>query len=114
VADARFAFPLAEEGTDESLAPLLCAGLIGWRALRLAGEGRRIGLYGFGAAAHIAAQVLRWQGREVFAFTRPGDARTQSFARELGAAWVGDVAQIPPEPIDAGQSGSCRSSWGAL
>jgi propanol-preferring alcohol dehydrogenase len=101
VADAHFTFPLPEEGSDESLAPLLCAGLIGWRALRMAGEGYRIGLYGFGAAAHIVAQVLRWQGRDVFAFTRPGDTRTQAFAHELGAAWVGDSAQTPPAPIDA-------------
>ena len=101
VADARFALPLPEAGTDESLAPLLCAGLIGWRALRMAGGGRRIGLYGFGASAHILAQVLRWQGRSFFAFTRPGDTRTQSFARELGAAWAGDSAQVPPEALDA-------------
>jgi len=101
VADAHFTFPLPEEGSDESLAPLLCAGLIGWRALRMAGEGDRIGLYGFGAAAHILAQVLRWQGRDVYAFTRPGDTRTQAFAHELGAAWVGDSAQTPPETLDA-------------
>jgi propanol-preferring alcohol dehydrogenase len=101
VADARFAFPLAEEGTDVSLAPFLCAGLIGWRALRLAGEGSRVGLYGFGAAAHILTQVIRWQGRKVFAFTRPGDTRTQAFAHDLGAAWVGDSSRIPPEPLDA-------------
>ena len=80
VADARFTLPLPNEGTDESLAPLLCAGLIGWRALRLAGGGRHIGLYGFGASAHILAQVLRWQGRKFCAFTRPGDTRTQAFA----------------------------------
>ncbi len=86
VADAKFALPLPEGGTDESLAPLLCAGLIGWRALSMAGRGRHIGLYGFGASAHILAQTLRWQGRQFFAFTRPGDTRTQSFARELGAA----------------------------
>ena len=101
VADARFALPLPDEGTDESLAPLLCAGLIGWRALRLAGGGRHIGLYGFGASAHILAQVLRWQGRKFCAFTRPGDTRTQSFARDLGAAWVGDSGQAPPERLDA-------------
>jgi propanol-preferring alcohol dehydrogenase len=101
VADARFAFPLPEDGSDECLAPLLCAGLIGWRALRLAGGGRHIGLYGFGASAHILAQVLRWQGRKFFAFTRPGDTRTQSFARELGAAWAGDSGQTPPAPLDA-------------
>jgi propanol-preferring alcohol dehydrogenase len=101
VADAHFTLPLPEEGSDESLAPLLCAGLIGWRALRMAGEGCRVGLYGFGAAAHIVAQVLRWQGREVFAFTRPGDTRTQAFAHGLGAAWVGDSEELPPEPLDA-------------
>jgi propanol-preferring alcohol dehydrogenase len=101
VADARFALPLAEEGTDVSLAPLLCAGLIGWRALRLAGEAGRVGLYGFGAAAHILTQVIRWQGRQVFAFTRPGDTRTQAFAHDLGAAWTGDSSQTPPELLDA-------------
>jgi alcohol dehydrogenase, propanol-preferring len=101
VADARFVFPLAEAGEDASLAPLLCAGLIGWRALRLAGAGARIGLYGFGAAAHILAQVLRWQERQVFAVTRPGDVRTQAFARELGASWAGDCLQAPPEALDA-------------
>jgi propanol-preferring alcohol dehydrogenase len=101
IADSHFTFPLPEEGSDESLAPLLCAGLIGWRALRMAGEGNRIGLYGFGAAAHIAAQVLRWQRREVVAFTRPGDTRTQAFAHDLGAAWVGDSGQTPPEALDA-------------
>jgi alcohol dehydrogenase, propanol-preferring len=101
VADAHFAFPLPEEGSDESLAPLLCAGLIGWRALRMTEEGQRIGLYGFGAAAHIVAQVLRWQGRDVFAFTRPGDTRTQAFAHELGATWAGDSGQTPPEALDA-------------
>ena len=101
VADARFALPLPEGGTDESLAPLLCAGLIGWRALRLAGGARHIGLYGFGASAHILAQVLRWQRRKFFAFTRPGDTRTQSFARELGATWAGDSGQTPPQPLDA-------------
>jgi len=101
VADARFALPLAAEGSDESLAPLLCAGLIGWRALRLAGEADRIGLYGFGAAAHILTQVIRWQGRKVFAFTRQGDTRTQAFARGLGADWAGDSGQSPPAPLDA-------------
>jgi propanol-preferring alcohol dehydrogenase len=101
IADARFAFPMGETGSDESLAPLLCAGLIGWRALKLAGPGRNIGLYGFGAAAHIIAQVLRWQGRSVFAFTRPGDLAAQSFARELGAGWAGGSDVMPPEPLDA-------------
>jgi alcohol dehydrogenase, propanol-preferring len=101
VADARFAFPLSEQGSDASLAPLLCAGLIGWRALGLAGAGLRLGLYGFGAAAHILAQVARWQGRSVFAFTRRGDSRTQEFARSLGAVWAGASEDAPPEPLDA-------------
>ncbi len=90
IADARYAFPLGEAGTDVALAPLLCAGLIGWRALVIAGEGKRIGLYGFGAAAHILAQVAAWQGRSVHAFTRPGDIAAQTFARRLGAVWAGD------------------------
>jgi propanol-preferring alcohol dehydrogenase len=101
VADARFAFPLGEQSSDESLAPLLCAGLIGWRALNLAGKGRRLGLYGFGAAAHILAQVAAWQGREVYAFTRPGDAASQAFARRLGAVWAGGSDELPPQPLDA-------------
>ena len=100
VADSRFVFALPESGDDIATAPLLCAGLIGWRSLRMAGDGRRIGLYGFGAAAHIIAQVARWQGREVFAFTRPGDAAGQRFASALGAAWVGDSDQAPPERLD--------------
>jgi len=101
VADARFAFPLGEAGSDESLAPLLCAGLIGWRALGIAGDGKRLGLYGFGAAAHILAQVARWQGRSVFAFTKPGDLSTQAFARSLGAAWAGGSDEMPPQSLDA-------------
>jgi propanol-preferring alcohol dehydrogenase len=101
VADARYAFPLGERGADPELAPLLCAGLIGWRSLVLAGPGRRLGLYGFGASAHIIAQVAAWQGRSVFAFTRPGDAAAQAFARSLGAAWAGPSDQPPPEPLDA-------------
>ena len=101
VADARFAFPLGELGEDAALAPLLCAGLIGWRALALAGPGRYLGLYGFGAAAHILAQVARWQGRSVFAFTRPGDHTTQAFARSLHVAWAGDSDQRPPRLLDA-------------
>ncbi len=101
VADARFAFPLGDAGSDESLAPLLCAGLIGWRALSIAGEGTSLGLYGFGAAAHILAQVARWQGRSVFAFTRPGDRATQDFARSLGARWAGGSDTMPPQPLDA-------------
>jgi propanol-preferring alcohol dehydrogenase len=101
IADARFAFPLGEVGEDVALAPLLCAGLIGWRSLVIAGEGKKIGLYGFGAAAHIIAQVAKWQGRSVFAFTRPGDAAAQTFARSLGAVWAGGSDKMPPEPLDA-------------
>jgi propanol-preferring alcohol dehydrogenase len=101
IADARFAFPLGEAGGDVELAPLLCAGLIGWRSLMIAGDGRNLGLYGFGAAAHIVAQVGRWQGRSVFTFTRPGDTATQAFARHLGAAWVGGSDETPPEMLDA-------------
>ena len=101
IADARFAFPLGEAGDDVALAPLLCAGLIGWRSLVIAGEGKKLGLYGFGAAAHIVAQVAKWQGRSVFAFTRPGDVATQNFARQLGATWAGGSDEIPPESLDA-------------
>ena len=101
IADARYAFPLGEQGSDEELAPLLCAGLIGWRSLVLAGEGRHLGLYGFGAAAHILAQVAAWQGRTVYAFTRPGDTASQAFARSLGAAWAGASDELPPRPLDA-------------
>lgn len=101
LADARFAFPLSELGSDVSLAPLLCAGLIGWRALSIAGEAHRLGLYGFGAAAHIVAQVAAWQGRSVFAFTLPGDTATQRFASGLGAVWAGASGETPPEPLDA-------------
>jgi propanol-preferring alcohol dehydrogenase len=101
IADARFAFPLGEAGTDVALAPLLCAGLIGWRSLVIAGEGKKLGLYGYGAAAHIVAQVAKWQGRSVFAFTRPGDVATQAFARRLGATWAGGSDEMPPEPLDA-------------
>ena len=101
IADARFAFPLGEAGDDVSVAPLLCAGLIGWRSLVIAGDGRNLGLYGFGAAAHILAQVARFQGRSVFAFTRPGDTGGQNFARGLGAVWAGGSDEMPPEPLDA-------------
>ncbi|WP_428419783.1 zinc-dependent alcohol dehydrogenase family protein [Methylibium sp.] len=101
IADARYAFPLGEAGSDEALAPLLCAGLIGWRSLVIAGAGKRLGLYGFGAAAHIVAQVAAWQGRSVFAFTRPGDGATQAFARRLGATWAGGSDEPPPQPLDA-------------
>jgi len=101
IADARFSFPLGEEGRDIALAPLLCAGLIGWRSLAIAGTGKKLGLYGFGAAAHIVAQVAKWQGRSVFAFTRPSDVATQTFARSLGATWAGGSDEIPPELLDA-------------
>lgn len=101
VADAAYAFDLDAEADPVALAPLLCAGLIGWRSLVKAGEGRRIGLYGFGAAAHIIAQVCIWQGREVFAFTRAGDLEAQRFARSLGAVWAGGSDEPPPAPLDA-------------
>src|SRR5579862_766631 len=100
VADARYVFRLPESGEDVATAPMLCAGLIGWRSLRMAGEGKKIGMYGFGAAAHIIAQVARWQGREVFAFTRTGDVAAQAFARKLGASWAGSSEEKPPEPLD--------------
>jgi propanol-preferring alcohol dehydrogenase len=100
ISDARFAFPLGEFGSDVALAPLLCAGLIGWRSLVIAGSGKKIGLYGFGAAAHIVAQVANWQGRSVFAFTRQGDITTQVFALSLGALWAGGSDELPPEPLD--------------
>ena len=101
IADAAFAFPLGEAGEDVALAPLLCAGLIGWRSLVMAGEGRDLGLYGFGAAGHIIAQVARWQGRRVYAFTRPGDKVGQAFALSLGAVWAGGSDQRPPVALDA-------------
>jgi alcohol dehydrogenase, propanol-preferring len=101
IADARFAFPLGEAGSDVALAPLLCAGLIGWRSLVIAGEAKNLGLYGYGAAAHIIAQVAKWQGRTVFAFTRPGDIATQYFARRLGATWAGGSDEMPPKRLDA-------------
>jgi propanol-preferring alcohol dehydrogenase len=101
VADARFCFPLGEQGDDAEIAPWLCAGLIGWRSYRMAGEGKTLGLYGFGAAAHILAQVAIWQGRRVFAFTRKGDSAAQDFARSLGAVWAGASDEPPPEPLDA-------------
>ncbi|MDR7256444.1 propanol-preferring alcohol dehydrogenase [Sphingomonas sp. BE270] len=101
VADAHFCFALPDSFSDVAAAPLLCAGLIGWRALRLAGEGRRIGLVGFGAAAHIIAQVAVWQGREVYAFTREGDTEAQTFARSLGCCWAGPSTARPIEELDA-------------
>jgi alcohol dehydrogenase, propanol-preferring len=101
VADARFVFPLPDGYSDVQAAPLLCAGLIGYRSLVAAGDAERLGLYGFGAAAHIVAQVARHQGRRVFAFTRAGDSAAQQFARELGVTWVGASDAAPPEPLDA-------------
>jgi propanol-preferring alcohol dehydrogenase len=101
VADERFCFALPESYDDGHVAPLLCAGLIGYRALRLAGDAQRVGLYGFGDSAHIIAQVARYQGRRVFAFTSPGDSKKQAFARSLGAEWAGDSTSPPPEPLDA-------------
>ena len=101
IADARFAFPLGEAGSDVALAPLLCAGLIGWRSLVMTGQGKTLGIYGFGAAGHIVAQVAKWQGRSVFAFTRPGDSDTQAFAYRLGAVWAGGSDEMPPQPLDA-------------
>ncbi len=101
VADQHYCFALPDAFSDVAAAPLLCAGLIGYRALRLAGDARHLGLYGFGAAAHIVAQVARHQGRAVYAFTRPGDTAGQDFARALGAAWAGDSTARPPEALDA-------------
>ncbi|MGH2864139.1 MAG: alcohol dehydrogenase, partial [Solirubrobacteraceae bacterium] len=101
VADERYCFPIPSSFTSEQAAPLLCAGLIGYRALRMCGDAKRIGLFGFGAAAHILAQICRWQGRRVFAFTRPGDQIAQAFALELGAAWAGGSGQTPPQPLEA-------------
>jgi propanol-preferring alcohol dehydrogenase len=100
VADARYCFPLPE-GDAAALSPLLCAGLIGWRSYRMAGEGATLGLYGFGAAAHILCQVAARQGRRVFAFTRAGDTAAQDFARSLGAVWAGSSEETPPEQLDA-------------
>ena len=101
LADERFCFPVPAGFTDVEAAPLLCAGLIGYRALRLAGEAERLGLYGFGAATHIAVQVARYRGQKVFAFTKPGDRAGQDFARGLGAFWAGGSDVLPPEPLDA-------------
>ncbi len=101
IVDARYAFALGEEGDDAALAPLLCAGLIGWRSLVMAGEGKTLGLYGFGAAAHIITQVALSQGRRVFAFTKSGDAATQAFARGLGVEWAGGSDEKPPQLLDA-------------
>ena len=101
VADERYCFPLPEGYPDAQAAPLLCAGLIGYRSLRLTGDAERLGLYGFGSSAHIVAQVARHQGRRVFAFTKPGDDEGQAFARELGAEWAGGSDERPPEELDA-------------
>jgi propanol-preferring alcohol dehydrogenase len=101
VADERFCFPIPPAYTDAEAAPLLCAGLIGYRSLAKAGEARRLGIYGFGAAAHIVGQIARHQGREVYAFTRPADHEAQSFAKSLGAVWAGDSDSPPPEALDA-------------
>jgi alcohol dehydrogenase, propanol-preferring len=101
VADARYCFPLGDHGDDAALAPLLCAGLIGWRSLVMAGEGKNLGIYGFGAAGHIVAQVARAQGRAVYAFTRKGDEEVQSLARSLGADWTGASEDTPPAELDA-------------
>jgi alcohol dehydrogenase, propanol-preferring len=100
IADARYCFPLGEQGDDVALAPLLCAGLIGWRSLVMAGDAKRLGIYGFGAAGHIIAQVARWQGREVYAFTREGDVEAQRLALSLGVTWAGASADQPAE-LDA-------------
>ena len=101
VAHERYCFPIPQEYSDVEAAPLLCAGLIGYRSLVMAGPGRRLGLYGFGAAAHIVAQVARHQGRSVYAFTRPGDRTAQEFALSLGAVWAGGSQRMPPQPLDA-------------
>ena len=101
VADERFCLTLPDDMTDQEVAPLLCGGLIGYRALTFTGDANNLGLYGFGSAAHIICQVAVYQGRKVFAFTRPNDARTQAFARELGAQYAGPSDQPPPEPLDA-------------
>ncbi|WP_454617112.1 zinc-dependent alcohol dehydrogenase family protein [Bradyrhizobium cenepequi] len=101
IADARYCFPLGEDGDDVALAPLLCAGLIGWRSLVMAGDGKRLGIYGFGAAGHIIAQVARWQGREIYAFTRAGDTEAQQLALSLGADWAGASGDKPPAELDA-------------
>ena len=101
IADAGYTFKLPDGGDDVATAPLLCAGLIGWRSLRLAGNGQKIGLYGFGAAAHIIAQVACWQGRDVFAFTRSGDTAAQAFAKKMGACWCGASDDRPPGELDS-------------
>ena len=101
IADARYAFPLPADYSAVKVAPLLCGALIGYRALRFAGDAARLGIYGFGSAGHLITQIARYEGREVFAFTRPGDEQAQAFARELGAAWAGDSLARPPVDLDA-------------
>jgi propanol-preferring alcohol dehydrogenase len=101
VADARYCFAIPENYSDAAAAPLMCAGLIGYRTLRMAGDARKLGIFGFGAAAHIAAQVARHEGREIFAFTRPGDAAAQAFAKRITGGWAGGSDELPPEPLDA-------------
>ena len=101
VADERFCFPIPDAYSDVEAAPLLCAGLIGYRSLVKTGDAKRLGIYGFGAAAHIVAQVAKFQGREIFAFTRRGDLEAQAFAKSLGAVWAGDSETLPPEKLDA-------------
>lgn len=101
VADARFVFPVPDNYSDEAAAPLMCAGLIGWRSLKMAGEAARLGLYGFGAAAHLIAQVATARGQKVYAFVSPGDDTAKQFARDMGAAWAGDSTEAPPVPLDA-------------
>jgi alcohol dehydrogenase, propanol-preferring len=101
LADARYCFPLPQAADDAAIAPWLCAGLIGWRSYRMAGEGERLGIYGFGAAAHLLTQVAVWQDRKVHAFTRPGDTAAQRLAENLGAAWARGSDETPPEPLDA-------------
>ncbi len=101
VADERFCFPIPQSYSDAEAAPLLCAGLIGYRSLAKTGNAKRLGIYGFGAAAHIVAQVAKFQGREIFAFTRRGDSAAQAFAKSLGAVWAGDSETLPPVHLDA-------------
>ena len=111
IADARYAFPLGEDGDDASTAPLLCAGPIGWRSLVMAGDAKLLGIYGFGAAGHIVAPIARWQGRSVYAFTRSADAAAQDFARRLGAVWAGASDQLPDTPLDAAISTPPSENW---
>lgn len=101
LADSRYCFPLPDSYGDAEAAPLLCAGLIGYRSLRMAGDGKTLGIYGFGAAAHIVAQIAAFEGRRIFAFTRPGDTAAQEFARRMGASWAGGSGEAPPAPLDA-------------